>query len=499
LPISVPAADKTHEDEFMTKAFFDHPFLSGHHKPNRFEADVPDLIIEGEIPEDLEGVFYRTGAERLFPPINGDYHWFDGDGMVYGFYIANGRVSMRNRWVRTEKFELEKKHGRALFGLFGNPMTSDPLTQGTRYNTANTNIILHGGKLLALMEGAPPVVMDPRALTTMGEDHYGGVVTPTFSAHPTIDYSTGEMFNLGAMINGSMGPATLRYDVINADGSVQKTEYLEMPHMAPMHTFFVTENWVVFPVIPIDISMERAAKGGPMTAWMPTRTTKFGIMPRYGTASDLRWIEMEPRHMFHEYNVWEQDGKLIADVAAANATPLFPDEFGVKLSHAEARQNLRRWTFDLTGKTDLIQEEVLNGRDIQFPRPDDRMMTRATRQMFANVNLNSVDGRADGMDAVLRYDTVSGTEDLYHYGDGAACGELVFAPRKGSTEEADGYAMTLVRPANTDTTELAIFDSKNIAAGPIARVIVPFRVPSGFHCNYYPSDGKLYQDALGNA
>ena len=138
----------------------------------------------------------------------------------------------------------------------------------------------------------------------------------------------------------------------------------------------------------------------------------------------------------------------------------------------------------------------LNGRDIQFPRPDDRLMTRKSRHSFANINLKSRDGRVEGMDAVLRYDTQTGEEDIWHFGAGAAAGELVFAPRLGSTDEADGYAMTLVHPANSGSSELAIFAAKDIAAGPIARVMIPFRVPSGFHCNFYAEDNPLYQQAI---
>ena len=114
----------------MAQPFFAHPYLSGHHAPVRFEADAPDLIVHGEVPRDLEGVLYRNGPEPLHPPREGDYHWFDGDGMVYAFHFANGRVSMRNRWVRTEKFELEKAAGKRLFGLLGNPMTADPVGPG---------------------------------------------------------------------------------------------------------------------------------------------------------------------------------------------------------------------------------------------------------------------------------------------------------------------------------------------------------------------------------
>lgn len=482
----------------MSEPFFNHPYLSGHHEPVRFEADAPDLIVEGHIPDDLQGIFYRNGPEPLYPTREGDYHWFDGDGMVYAFEIADGRVSMRNRWVKTEKFVMEKAAGKRLFGMFGNPMTADPATQGKRYNTANTNIILHGGQLLALMEGAPPVALDPRSLETLGEEQYGGVVTSTFSAHPKIDYATGELINTGAAINGMMGPAELRYDIITAEGKPRKTEIIPMPHFSLMHTFLLTENWVVLPFIPIDTDLQRFMSGGPMTAWVNNRPTKIAIMPREGTPDQIKWFEFEPRHMFHELNVWEEDGKIIADVAAANGTALFPDETGARRTHGDTQQSLRRWTMDPNGNTSWIKEETLNDRDIQFPRPDDRLMTRKSRHSFANINLKSRDGRVEGMDAVLRFDTVTGTEDIWHFGAGAAAGELVFAPRIGGTEEADGYAMTLVHPAGSSTTELAIFAAQDIAAGPIARVLIPFRVPSGFHCNFYSSDNALYRQAIPN-
>ena len=53
--------------------------------------------------------------------------------------------------------------------------------------------------------------------------------------------------------------------------------------------------------------------------------------------------------------------------------------------------------------------------------------------------------------------------------------------------------------AGAATSELAIFDALDIAAGPVATVQVPFRVPSGFHCNFYAADSMLYRQALGAA
>jgi carotenoid cleavage dioxygenase len=414
--------------------------------------------------------------------------------MVYAFHLADGRASMCNRWVRTEKFELEKAAGRRLFGLFGNPMTADPSVAGKTYNTANTNVILHAGRLYALMEGAKPVELDPRTLETLREHDYDGKVTSTFSAHPKLDHASGELVNIGAMINGVMGEPALRYDVIGADGAVRKTEVIPVPHMALVHTFLLTENWAVFPIIPIDTDIARFQRGGPMTAWVNDRPTKLALMPREGTAADVRWFEFDPRHMFHELNAWEENGAIIADVAAANGTALFPDQTGARQTHRDTQQSLRRWTIDIAGAT--LREEVLNDRDIQFPRPDDRLMTRKSRQAFANINLASRDGRVEGMDAVLRYDTATGREDTWHFGPGASAGEVVFAPRIGSTDEADGYALAMVHRQGMPTSELAIFAASDIAAGPLATVRIPFRVPSGFHCNFYPADSALYRQAF---
>lgn len=476
--------------------FRESPFLTGHHRPNRMEVDAPDLFIDGELPADLAGVFYRNGAEPLYPPTGEDYHWFDGDGMVYAFFLEDGRVSLRNRWVRTDKLLLEMKAGRRLFGVHGNPVTTDPLAQGTRYNTANTNIILHGGALLALMEGAPPVRLDPRTLDTLGEETYGGVVATTFGAHPTIDHATGELINIGSLARHKGSAPELRYDIMDIDGRPIKTESIPVPHQSMLHTFFVTENYVVFPVTPLDISVRRAISGGPLVAWDTERPTKLGLMPRHGGADDVRWFEAAPRHMMHQANVWEHEGRIVADVAAAEGTSLFPTIDGTRRPHNETRQSLRRWTIDPAARTDVVREEILNDRDIQFPRPDDRLMTRPSRYAFANSNLHSVDGRADGMDSVVRVDTRTGAEDLYHFGDGAAAGELIFAPRVGGVDELDGYALTLVHRRGAATTELVVFDARDLAGGPLASVVIPFAIPSGFHCNYYSIDSPLYRQAM---
>ena len=128
------------------------------------ECDAPDLVIEGELPRDLHGTLLRNGPNPLYPPRD-QYHMFSGDGMVHAFHIEDGHVSYRNRWVRTEKFQRERSAGRALYGTFGNPATSDPAVHGTPYNVANTNVIWHGGRLLVL--GAEQLSAGPLAIARL--------------------------------------------------------------------------------------------------------------------------------------------------------------------------------------------------------------------------------------------------------------------------------------------------------------------------------------------
>jgi carotenoid cleavage dioxygenase-like enzyme len=134
----------------MSQPFPAHPFFSGNYTPLSFEADAPDLVVRGELPKNLAGTLYRNGPNPQFAPRDSNHHWFIGDGMIHAFHIADGRVSHRNRWVRTPKWELEHEAHRALFGSWGNPATTDPSVQGKNNGAANTNIVWHAGKLFAL-------------------------------------------------------------------------------------------------------------------------------------------------------------------------------------------------------------------------------------------------------------------------------------------------------------------------------------------------------------
>ena len=58
--------------------------------------------------------------------------------MVQCFHIEDGHVSWRNRWVRSEKYKVERAAGESLFGVFNNPMTADPSVAEVEYLPGST-------------------------------------------------------------------------------------------------------------------------------------------------------------------------------------------------------------------------------------------------------------------------------------------------------------------------------------------------------------------------
>src|SRR3954463_6661820 len=194
--------------------------------PIPFEADAPFLKIIGELPRELNGTLYRNGPNPQFESPGA--HWFVGDGMLHAFHFENGRASYRNRWVRTPKWLAEHDAGRALFGGFGRKLPDAPqnLTNG---GVANTNIIFHAGKLLALEEAHLPTEIDPSTLATRGYHNYQGRVAGSFTAHPKIDPVTGELVFFGYNAAGPLTPA-LSYGSIDASGKVTRFQTLARPH-----------------------------------------------------------------------------------------------------------------------------------------------------------------------------------------------------------------------------------------------------------------------------
>ncbi|HKP78366.1 MAG TPA: carotenoid oxygenase family protein [Phenylobacterium sp.] len=456
------------------------PYLAGNFAPVRSEDDF-DLPVRGEIPAGLRGALFRIGPNPQFDPRDANHHWFSGDGMVHGFYVEGGKVSYRNRYVRTPKWELEHAHGRSLFGSFGNPMTTDPLAMNAEGGLANTNIVWHAGKLLALEEAHDPFAMDPGTLASKGYDReFKGKVT----AHPKIDPKTGEMVWFAYGVGEAPLSAGMSYGITAADGALVRRQAFQAPFACMVHDFMVTENHVLFPVLPLTASLERAMSGKPAYAWEPEKGAYVGVMRRDGDVASIRWFNTEACYVFHPLNSWEEGGRIFCDVMRYDVAPLFPKTDGSPGEKAAAR--LVRWTFDLDGASDAIQETPLDDLDGEFPRVDPRVETLKHRHGWY-----AADPTGSGtirQSAIAHMDFRTGRRQLYELTNGDTTSEPVFVPRSADAAEGDGWVTAVVYRAGEDRSDLLVFEAQDLAKGPLAIAEMPRRVPFGFHGNWVPMD-----------
>jgi carotenoid cleavage dioxygenase-like enzyme len=447
--------------------------------PIPFEADAPSLKISGELPRDLNGTLYRNGPNPQFEAPGA--HWFVGDGMLHAFHLEKGRASYRNRWVRTPKWLAEHDAGRALFGGFGRKLADAPanLTDG---GVANTNILFHAGRLLALEEAHLPTEIEPSTLATRGYCNYSGGIAGPFTAHPKIDPLTGEMVFFGYNASGPFTP-TLSFGSIGASGTVTRFDRFEAPYASMVHDFIVTENHLLFPVLPITGDLARAMSGKPAYAWEPDKGAYVGVVKRNGAAKDITWFRGEACYVFHVMNAWEDGNRIIADVMQFEEAPLFPHPDGSPTNPKKSRARLSRWTFDLSGNTDHFTQTYLDDMTGEFPRVDDRRAgLKSTHGWYACANPEGpIFGALSG---IVHVDGEGTRRGRYLLPLGDTISEPVFVARDDNAAEGDGWLLAVVWRARDNVSDLAVFNATDVAAGPVALVHLGHRVPDGFHGNW---------------
>jgi carotenoid cleavage dioxygenase-like enzyme len=399
-------------------------FLEGNFAPVRQETAVSDLQVLGELPLDLSGMFIRNGPNPQFPPL-GRYHWFDGDGMLHGVEIHNGKATYRNRYVRTWGFNLEHEAGHALWnGLTESSPPAEPPPEPFK-NTANTALVWHDGRLLALWEGGEPHEIKVPGLETVGAYNYGGKLVSAFTAHPKVDAVTGEMMFFGYSL---AQPPYLQYGVVSAAGELLRTVPIDLSVGVMMHDFAITEHYTVFMDLPATFRLERLQQGKPGFMFEADRPSRFGILPRHGDNSSIRWFEAPACYVFHTLNAYEEGESVMLIGCRMNGTTVLSPS-------SESRESgmdipfLYRWQFNLT--TGETTEKPLDDVPSEFPRVNEQFLGRLTRYGYTG---RLVPGDLPLFDGLIKYDLVGDRSQSHEFGRGRYGGEAVFVPRTEATE-----------------------------------------------------------------
>jgi carotenoid cleavage dioxygenase len=345
-------------------------------------------------------------------------------------------------------------------------------------NAANTNIVTHAGKYLGLWEGGWPCEIT-RELDTVGLHDFGGKLTGAMTAHPKWCPETGELMFFG--YDPVAGPPFLRYHVADRTGALTHSAEIDLPRGVMMHDFLTTRHHSLFFDLPAVIAATMSGE----SMWQPQHGARIGVIPRHGTGDQVRWFDIDPCFVFHFLNAWD-DGDTI--VAYGCRMPSIDLDFEARSDAMAAAAShpgigLAKWTIDLVAGT--CREEMVHDLRSDFPRLHDDLLGLPHRYGYASATLDGPMSLT--FNGIVRYDLQTGAEVLLPFGEGTAIGEAVFAADPEGSAETDGWLMVYATDLAELRTDLCIIDARDLAAGPVARVHLPQRVPAGFHGNWMPN------------
>jgi carotenoid cleavage dioxygenase-like enzyme len=467
----------------------------GYGAPMRFEGSVTDCEVVGKIPAELNGAFYRTGAEWYYPPTFKDDAILNADGYVSSFRIKNGKVDYHGQFVRTYRFVQEQKAARQLYGYYRNPYTDDPSVRDPMHpnlrTVSNTAPLAHGGKLFTLKEDGLPYEADPDTLATKGTwDFHGKYKSETFSAHPKIDPLTGEMIAYGYEASG-LGSDDIFLYTIDRSGHVRHEQRFKQPYVSLIHDMAITHRHVVLPFGGYVTNVDWLKAGKIHWWWDATKPSYIGVARRDGDGKSVRWFKGPLRCMMHVFNAYDDGDKVVlyAPFYDGNFFPFFPNTDGTPFNPALARSLIRKITLDLSSKSDTWQEEILWPMPIvDLGKVDPRVVSLQPRYLYTSFSdeARPYERAACGPGAPARmtnsygrFDLETGKVDRYFAGPTHNLQELSFVPTGDA--EGQGYLVGVAANYAEMRSELVIVDAQRLGDGDVARVILPFRISQQVH------------------
>ena len=461
-----------------------HPYLNGPWTPNTEEYTATDMEVIGKIPSDIDGVYVRNTENPTLEAI-GNYHPFDGDGMLHAMSFKDGKAEYRNRFVRTKGFVAEQEAGEAIWtGIANDPELSKRPgwgAQGYVKDSSSTDVVIHAGEILSTFwQCGDGYRLDPYTLEQRGTESW----TPLdgISAHPKVDESTGELL----FFNYSKHPPYQHYGVVDKNNKL--IHYTAVPTPGPRlpHDMAFTKNYSILVDLPLFWDPELLKEGHHHARYYPNTPTRFGIIPRYGNAEDVMWFEAEPTYVLHWMNAYEDGDEIILDGyfqenPDPQPLPNMPKSVGKLMANVDEnsfQSKLHRWRFNL--KTGAVSEEHLDDRILEFGSFNQQYAGRKTQYLYSTWT-------KPGwflFSGIVKHDFDSGESWSLPFGEDRFGSEAPFAPRVNAKDEDDGYLVSFITDMKKNRSECILVDAKDIEAGPVCQIILPHRICSGTHATW---------------
>ncbi|KAK1420359.1 hypothetical protein QVD17_21888 [Tagetes erecta] len=476
--------------------------ISGNFAPVPEQSVKHNLTVTGSIPNCINGVYVRNGANPLFEPVAG-HHLFDGDGMVHAVAIEGNSVSYSCKLTKTNRLVQEREFGRPIFpkaigelhghsgvarlALFYARSLLGLVDHSKGMGVANAGLVYFNNRLLAMSEDDLPYelrVTPSSDIETIGRYDFSEQLTSTMIAHPKLDPVTGEMFALSYDV---VQKPYLKYFKFSKNGEKSPDVEIPLPVPTMMHDFAITENYVVVPDQQVVFKLQEMIKGGSPVMYDKDKMSRFGILSKDAkNCDDMIWVDSPETFCFHLWNAWEEPETNEVVVIGSCMTP--PDSIfnesdeNLESVLSEIRINLK--TRKSTKRMILKESEQVN---LEAGMVNRDKLGRKTQ--FAYLAIAEPWPKVSGF---AKVDLVSGEIKKFLYGDNKYGGEPFFLPSdENSEKEDDGYVLSFVHDEKTWKSELQIINAMSMEIE--ASVKLPSRVPYGFHGTFISSKDLAQQ------
>jgi len=438
-----------------------------------------ELQVVGELPPILQGSYYRNGPNPLVLNQPG-YHQFDGDGMIHCVRFEAGKAYYSNRWIATEKFNIESHFKKKIFYYYREyiEIYAEKIgMKGRKEGPANTSVLFFNEKLYALHESSVPLELNPVTLDVIGKwDFLGDESWQPMTAHPKICPLTQELhtFSYEPLKN------KLTYYCLDQFGTLINQFPINLPYSALLvHDFIVTSDFVIFMFFPLIIESSLAIDKAYDITWRPEHQSWVAV---YDKKNGKQVIEhaFEAFYSYHFINAYQLNDFIVIDLFLYEVemeSEAFWEPLD-KLCHPyrmEINTTKNEYTLvklsDLSGDFATISPQQLGCEYDKFA-------------MCAAIGAQS---KKYEYNAIVEFDLINNTYQHYDFGDHACCSEpLLIEAVDNSANKGSAFILTLVYDKKSDSSQLAIFESTSVKNGPICRLLTNTRIPFGLHGQWVP-------------
>jgi carotenoid cleavage dioxygenase-like enzyme len=318
----------------------------------------------------------------------------------------------------------------------------------------------------------------------------------SFTAHPKIDPVSGELLGYSYAAKGE-ATDDLACWAFDRNGKKTWEVWFKSPYPGMIHDCAISEHYLVLALIPQVMDIERLKRGGIAFQWEPTYDQVYIVVPRGGSARDVRFFHAPNAMPGHTINAFDDGGKMYLDlpVATNNVFWFFPDKDGKFPPPGSFGTEVTRWCFDMNDRNSKAVPTVFSRLAAEFPHVDDRYLGRPYRYGFMQAMDPTKPYNAERAGPIMGFffntfltvDTRTGKADTWFAGDTSTTQEPVFAPKSAKAPEGEGYVMGIVNRRAEHRSDLVILDAQRMSEGPVATVKLPVRLKYGIHGNWVPA------------